>query len=151
MEFTITVNRRRGSVTQGEVDVLINNVKIMSFGDTIELIKPGDKYYGELIGNWASTVPDISFIRGMLYHPFDDMYHYSDRVKKALDEAQAQETQEAKERETGVEKNQPLGEIIKSCEEMNKKQVNLKTEPELVQMPGTESPDWGKKHWGSER
>lgn len=41
--------------------------------------------------------------------------------------------------------------VIKKCEDMNKKQDSHKTEPKLVQMPGTESPDWGKKHWGNER
>lgn len=95
MEFKITVERRRSSVTQGMVDVLVNGVKVMDFGDTIELIKPGEKYYGELIGNWASTVPDIAFIRGMLYHPHDNIYHYSDRVRAALDKAQEQEEQDA--------------------------------------------------------
>ena len=95
MEFKITVERRRGSVTQGMVDVLVNGVKVMDFGDTIELIKPGEKYYGELIGNWASTVPDIAFVHGMLYHPHDDIYHYSDRVRAALDKAQEQEERNA--------------------------------------------------------
>ena len=46
MEIKITVERRRGSVTQGMVDVLINGEKVMDFGDTIELIKPGEEYHG---------------------------------------------------------------------------------------------------------
>lgn len=104
MEFKITVERRRSSVTQGMVDVLVNGVKVMDFGDTIELIKPGEKYYGELIGNWASTVPDIVFVRGMLYHPHDDIYHYSDRVRAALDKAQEQEEQDAPTAPTDLER-----------------------------------------------
>ena len=66
MEINITVERRRASVTQGMVDVLINGEKIMDFGDKIEIIPPGGKYYGELIGNWASVEPDTSFIIGAL-------------------------------------------------------------------------------------
>lgn len=104
MEIKITVERRRSSVTQGMADVLINGVKVMDFGDTIELIKPGEKYYGELIGNWASTVPDIAFIRGMLYHPHDGIYHYSDRVRAALDKAQEQEEQDAPPAPTELER-----------------------------------------------
>ena len=41
MEINITVERRRASVTQGMVDVLINGEKIMDFGDKIEIIPPG--------------------------------------------------------------------------------------------------------------
>lgn len=104
MEFKITVERRRSSVTQGMVDVLVNGVKVMDFGDTIALINPGEKYYGELIGNWASTVPDIAFVRGMLYHPHDDIYHYSDRVRAALDKAQEQEEQDAPTAPTELER-----------------------------------------------
>lgn len=133
MEFKITVNRRRGSVTQGMVDVLINGVKIMDFGDTIELIKPGEKYYGELIDNWGSTVPDISFIRGALYHPLDEMYHYSDRVKNFLDEAQVEETLEAKVREQGVDEKQPLNEVVKACEKMSKSSVKAIPPKDLSQ------------------
>lgn len=103
MEFKITVERRRSSVTQGMADVLINGVKVMDFGDTIELIKPGEKYYGSLIGNWASKTPDIAFIRGMLYHPYDNMYNYSDRVRAALDKAQEQEAQDAPTAPTELE------------------------------------------------
>lgn len=84
MEIKITVERRRSSVTQGMVDVLINGEKVMDFGDTIEWINPGDKYYGEMIGHWASTVPDTQFILGLLFHPFGELYKYSERAKTAL-------------------------------------------------------------------
>ena len=39
MEIKITVERRRSSVTQGMADVLINGVKVMDFGDTIETLR----------------------------------------------------------------------------------------------------------------
>lgn len=42
MEIKITVERRRPSVTQGEAVVLINGTPAVTFGDTIELIKPGE-------------------------------------------------------------------------------------------------------------
>ena len=94
MEIKITVERRRGSVTQGMVDVLINGEKVMDFGDTIELLKPGEKYYGPNIGGYASKTPDIAFVLGMLYHPHDDVYHLSDQVKALLGKLKEQEEQE---------------------------------------------------------
>lgn len=95
MEIKITVERRRGSVTQGMVDVLINGEKVMDFGDTIELLKPGEKYYGPNIGGYASKTPDIAFVLGMLYHPHDDVYHLSDQVKALLGKLKEQEEQDA--------------------------------------------------------
>lgn len=91
MDIQITVKRRRMSVTQGMADVYINDDLVMSFGDTIEMIKEGEKYYGEMIGNWASKIPDTRFVIGMLYHPYDELYHYSERVKKALNNILDQE------------------------------------------------------------
>lgn len=85
MKLEIEVKRRRFSVTQGQADVYVNGEMVISFGDTIEIIEDGQPYYSEKIGNWASTVPDSKFIRGLLFHPFDDVYHYSDKVKKILD------------------------------------------------------------------
>ena len=80
----IEVRRVRMSVTQGEAAVYINGSKIISFGDKIEMIAPGEKYYGPLIGDWASKKPDADFIRGLLFHPLDDLYHYSDTVKNII-------------------------------------------------------------------
>lgn len=85
MKLEIEVKRRRASVTQGEADVFINGEKVLTFGDTIQIIEDGQPYFGEKIGNWASTVPDSSFIKGILWHPFDSIYHYSELVKKILD------------------------------------------------------------------
>lgn len=95
MEIKITVERRRGSVTQGMADVLVNGEKVMDFGDTIELLKPGEKYYGPNIGGWASKTPDTTFVLGMLYHPYDSNYHYSDLVKQALELIKTQEERNA--------------------------------------------------------
>ena len=85
MELEIEVKRRRFSVTQGQADVYVNGEMVISFGDTIEIINDGQPYYSEKIGNWASTVPDSMFIRGLLFHPYDDVYHYSEKVKRILD------------------------------------------------------------------
>ncbi len=95
MEIKITVKRRRLSVTQGWVDVFINGEKVMDFGDTIELIKPGEEYHGPIIGGWASKTPDTTFVLGMLYHPYDSKYHYSDLVKQALELIKVQEERNA--------------------------------------------------------
>lgn len=85
MKLEIEVKRRRFSVTQGQADVYVNGEMVISFGDTIEIINDGQPYYSEKIGNWASTVPDSMFIRGLLFHPYDDVYHYSEKVKRILD------------------------------------------------------------------
>lgn len=84
MDYTFTVKRSRQSVTQGCATVYLNGEEIITFGDTIEMIKPGQKYYGTKIGDYASTEPDEAFIRGVLWHPFDNVYHYSKRVKEIL-------------------------------------------------------------------
>lgn len=95
MEIKITVERRRTSVTQGMADVLINGVKVIDFGDEIELIKPGEKYYGPIIDGWASKSPDTSFILGMLFHPLDDLYNIGSKVEKAIKREKEQEERSA--------------------------------------------------------
>ena len=93
MKLEIEVKRRRFSVTQGQADVYVNGEMVISFGDTIVIINDGQPYYSEKIGNWASIVPDSKFIRGLLFHPYDDVYHYSEKVKRILDaEAERLET-----------------------------------------------------------
>ncbi len=83
----ITTERVRMSVTQGSVEVYINGKYILSFGDEIVLPKrgasPGD-YYGEDIGGWRSSAPDSSFVLGLIWHPLDYVYHYSDRICNKL-------------------------------------------------------------------
>ena len=82
----IEVCRNRWSVTQGSVTVYVNGIEAITFGDEIEIIRPGEKYYGPLIGDWASKKPDAGFIRGLLFHPLDELYHYSDGVRKIIDD-----------------------------------------------------------------
>ena len=65
MKLEIEVKRRRFSTAQGQADVYVNGEMVISFGDTIEIINDGQPYYSEKIGNWASTVPDSKFIRGL--------------------------------------------------------------------------------------
>lgn len=95
MEIKITVERHRSSVTQGMADVLINGEKILDFGDKIERIPPGGKYYGELIDGYASVHPDTAFIIGALYNTYDELYNFSVFVKKALAKAELKEQQDA--------------------------------------------------------
>lgn len=84
MLLEFTVKRNRASVTHGTATVFLNGQDVITFVDNIELIKDGQTFYGENIGGWASVKPDEDFIKGCLFHPFDDVYHYSDKVKKIL-------------------------------------------------------------------
>ena len=84
MVLDFTVKRERQSVTQGSATVYLNGEKVLTFGDTIEYIKEGQPYYGQKIGNYASTSPDSVFINGVLFHPYDDIYHYSEKVKEII-------------------------------------------------------------------
>lgn len=85
MQVIFAVERVRRSVTQGEAKVYCNGEYLFTFGDKIELIKPGQKYYGDNIGGWASVKPDSAFINGVLFHPLDHIYHYSDKVKQIIE------------------------------------------------------------------
>lgn len=96
MEVKITVLRIRPSVTQGYAAVYINGQKAITFADTIELRKPNEPYYGENIGGWASTIPDMQFIIGALYHDFDNVYKFSDTVKDILNIEKEKEQAAAK-------------------------------------------------------
>lgn len=80
------VRRNRGSVTQGTATVLLNGQEMISFQDKIEIIHPGEKYYGPICGGWASKTPDYNFIRGLLWHNLDEVYHYSDKPKAIIQE-----------------------------------------------------------------
>lgn len=84
MKFVFEVKRARQSVTQGTATVYLNGEKVLTFGDEISRIEDGRTHYGEVIGNWASIIPDSDFIKGVLFHPFDNIYHYSDRVKEII-------------------------------------------------------------------
>lgn len=84
MKLVIEVKRRRMSVTQGEADVYVNGQKVITFGDKIEMIKEGDRCYGENIGGWGSKKPDSSFIAGYLWHPHDELYNYREKMERIL-------------------------------------------------------------------
>ena len=109
MKLEIEVKRIRGSVTQGEAAVYVNGEKVIQFGDRIEIIKEGQPYYSEKIGGWASVKPDADFIKGLLWHPFDDMYHYSDKVKEILDA----DTERMKGMDWNIEKTEGILEEIR--------------------------------------
>ena len=79
----ITIKRVRGSATQGEVQIFINGQYILNFGDSIDLLNP-EEYYGDDIGGWRSHKPDSAFVLGLIWHPLDHAYHYSDIVCKKL-------------------------------------------------------------------
>lgn len=83
----IKAERVRMSATQGEVKVYINGEYILNFGDEIVLPKRGadpEDYYGDDIGGWRSSEPDSGFVLGLIWHPFDYVYHYSEKICKIL-------------------------------------------------------------------
>lgn len=58
--FSFEVKRERWSVTQGQAAVYCNGLRLITYGDSIEL-KPLNAY-GPIIGGWASSKPDKIFI-----------------------------------------------------------------------------------------
>lgn len=84
MILDFTVKRERYSVTQGNATVYLNGEKILALADEIKLIKDGETYYGENIDGWASTMSDNDFINGVLFHPLDSVYYYSDKIIKEI-------------------------------------------------------------------
>lgn len=81
-DFIFTVRRYRGSVTQGVAQIYLNNELIVEFEDNIELIKNNEKYYGENIGGWASTISDEQFLYGLLFNPMCEIHR--DKIKQIL-------------------------------------------------------------------
>ena len=91
MNITISVVRYRNSVTQGGAYVLINGERVFEFGENIQLIKPGEKFYGENIDGYASTISDAEFIRGFCKR--DEFQKYlSEAVEKEKDKARTLKT-----------------------------------------------------------
>lgn len=85
--LTITTERMRMSATQGEVRIFINGKYILSLGDNIVLPGQGsnpDDYYGDDISGWRSSEPDSGFVLGLIWHPLDYAYHYSDLICRKL-------------------------------------------------------------------
>ena len=84
MDYTFSVLRSRSSATQGEATVLLNGCAVITFGDTIGLVKDGAAFYGENIGGWASTKSDGDFVFAALFHPYDKVYNHSAKVREVL-------------------------------------------------------------------
>lgn len=76
MKLCFEVERRRGSVTQGEAAVLLNAQEVITFGDCIELCPNGQtrgKEYGGIIDGYQSVKSDADFLRGVLFpHPVNE-------------------------------------------------------------------------------
>ncbi|OMF76807.1 hypothetical protein [Paenibacillus glucanolyticus] len=85
MQYTFTVERNRQSVTQGTATVCLNNNEIVTFGDTIEMISPGHKIYGEQIGNYASVISDKDFIQAVLCPHDVNQEKFTNKIKKVLE------------------------------------------------------------------
>ena len=92
----IEVKRSRASVTQGDATVYINGEPAITFHDEMylrqkdgtftswgKIIEHG-QFYGEVIGGYGSIKPDSDFIVGALYHPLDNIYHHSDKIKNII-------------------------------------------------------------------
>ena len=91
MNITISVVRYRNSVTQGGAYVLVNGERVIEFGENIQLIKPGEKFYGENIDGYASTISDAEFIRGFCKR--DEFQKYlSEAVEKEKDKVRTLKT-----------------------------------------------------------
>lgn len=94
--ITIEVKRHRQSVTQGTATVFVNGEEVITFGDDIYLknndgtftngfkVVGNARHYGEVIYGWGSIKPDSDFILGLTNHPFDNLYHYSDKFKNTI-------------------------------------------------------------------
>lgn len=84
MKYVIEVKRKRTSVTQGSAVVYVNGEEMFVCHDEIEIVKEGEKYYGDMIGGWASLTPDETFIKAMLFHPYDGYYRCSEKFRNML-------------------------------------------------------------------
>lgn len=84
MKYVIEVKRKRTSTTQGSAVVCVNGEEMFVCNDEIELVKDGEKYYGDMIGGWASLTPDETYIKAMLFHPYDGYYRCSEKFRIML-------------------------------------------------------------------
>lgn len=73
-ELNFEVKRVRFSVTQGEAVVYLDGKEMARFADEIQLVD----------GEWQSVKTDEEFIRGLLFHPYDDVYQISQPLKGYL-------------------------------------------------------------------
>ena len=81
----VTIERVRNSVTQGCVEVFANGKYIVTFGDEFQIIGKDEMSYTPVIGGWGSKNPDSNFALGIFWHPFDNAYRFSDKIRKAVD------------------------------------------------------------------
>lgn len=87
MKLYFEVERRRGSVTQGEAAVLLNGQEVVTFGDKIELCPKGTRRgaeYGENIDGWQSVKSDADFLRGVLFPFYLNEKRIKDRIAEIL-------------------------------------------------------------------
>lgn len=75
-QWIIEARRTSLSATQGNISIFVNNKDMdMHFEDKMERDENG---------NYVSTTPDSElgkFVYACLWHPYDEIYHYSDRFK----------------------------------------------------------------------
>lgn len=105
MNLTLSVKRSRPSATQGFATVSLNGEDVITFGDDIQLVEDGKPFYGENIGGWASTKPDMDFFRAVLF-PEDVTVRKAiglalDKIAAKLELAEAEEQQNAMIRSAG--------------------------------------------------
>lgn len=76
-QWIIEARRTSLSATQGNISIFVNNKDMdMHFEDKMVLDENG---------NYVSTTPDSElgkFVYACLWHPLDEIYHYSDRFKR---------------------------------------------------------------------
>lgn len=58
----IKVIRKRQSVTNGTVTVYLNGTELATYQDDIRLIEGKGPYYSEIVGGYASVVPDDEYV-----------------------------------------------------------------------------------------
>ena len=90
MKLVIEVKRRRMSVTQGVADVYVNGQKVITFGDEIEMIKEGERCYGDNIGGWGIRMMN-STILGRSWSGFwwmERIWRLQERIRRRRDEKQ---------------------------------------------------------------
>lgn len=76
-QWLIEAKRVVTSVTQGNIIISINGNPVMTFAD--------DKILED--GTWVSKIPDDELGRlvcATLWHPYDNIYHYSDASRKII-------------------------------------------------------------------
>lgn len=77
-KWIIEVQPVKVSATQGHVNVLINDEIIVSWGDDSECVEDGWEFESD-------TENPGKYVTSLLYHKFDNLYHYSDMVRKAFE------------------------------------------------------------------